>query len=114
MPTLGFLKKKRTKDSNGSRDLDSPTSPIKETHSPITPTTSKTSGSFHFGHTKSNATTTTQDSTVASSQSTALSQSQSQPQSQSQANHKAADSMMPQQAYATPQSSPGLMKLLYL
>ena len=30
MPTLGFLKKKRTKDSGGSRDLDSPTSPIKE------------------------------------------------------------------------------------
>lgn len=30
MPTLGFLKKKRTKDSFGSKDLDSPTSPIKE------------------------------------------------------------------------------------
>lgn len=44
MPTLGFLKKKRTKDSSGSRDLDSPSSPVKEkdTHSPITPTVSKT------------------------------------------------------------------------
>jgi protein kinase A len=30
MPSLGFLKKKRTKDSSGSRDLDSPTSPVKE------------------------------------------------------------------------------------
>lgn len=31
MPTLGFLKKKRTKDSSGSnRDVDSPTSPVKE------------------------------------------------------------------------------------
>jgi hypothetical protein len=30
MPTLGFLKKKRTKDSSGSKDLGSPTSPIKE------------------------------------------------------------------------------------
>jgi hypothetical protein len=30
MPTLGFLKKKRTKDSSGSKDLDSPASPIKE------------------------------------------------------------------------------------
>lgn len=31
MPNLGFLKKKRTKDSSGSRDLDSPTSPVKDT-----------------------------------------------------------------------------------
>ncbi|KAB2574724.1 cAMP-dependent protein kinase type 2 [Lasiodiplodia hormozganensis] len=49
MPTLGFLKKKRTKDSSGSRDLDAaPSSPVKEkdTHSPITPTVSKT-GSDH-------------------------------------------------------------------
>lgn len=30
MPNLGFLKKKRTKDSSGSRDLDSPTSPVKD------------------------------------------------------------------------------------
>lgn len=33
MPTLGFLKKKKTKDSGGSKDLDSPTSPIKD-HNP--------------------------------------------------------------------------------
>ncbi|OMP83545.1 cAMP-dependent protein kinase type 2 [Diplodia seriata] len=48
MPTLGFLKKKRTKDSSGSRDLDAaPSSPVKEkdTHSPITHTVSK--GSDH-------------------------------------------------------------------
>lgn len=31
MPNLGFLKKKRTKDSSGSRDLNSPTSPVKDT-----------------------------------------------------------------------------------
>ncbi|KAL9063000.1 MAG: hypothetical protein Q9157_008487, partial [Trypethelium eluteriae] len=42
MPTLGFLKKKRTKDSTGSaKDLESPTSPAKETsafsNSPIFP-----------------------------------------------------------------------------
>ena len=36
MPTLGFLKKKRTKDSSDPKDLASPTSPIKE--SPSTPT----------------------------------------------------------------------------
>jgi hypothetical protein len=54
MPTLGFLKKKRTKDSNGSKDLDSPTSPIKDSTSPITPTTSRKSGSFHLHKTKTN------------------------------------------------------------
>lgn len=43
MPTLGFLKKKRTKDSQGNIDLNSPASPIKETGSPITPTLSKSS-----------------------------------------------------------------------
>ncbi|KAF2648046.1 Pkinase-domain-containing protein [Lophiostoma macrostomum CBS 122681] len=87
MPTLGFLKKKRTKDSTGSRDLDSPTSPI-------TPTASKTSTSFRGS--KSSA---TQDSTAAS-QSTQASTVPS----------KATDSMnpsgYPQQAYATPQASP--------
>ncbi|KAH7061055.1 kinase-like domain-containing protein [Macrophomina phaseolina] len=43
MPTLGFLKKKRTKDSSSSRDFDSPSSPVKEkdTQSPVTPTVSK-------------------------------------------------------------------------
>ncbi|EOD46893.1 CAMP-dependent protein kinase [Neofusicoccum parvum] len=43
MPTLGFLKKKRTKDSSGSRDLDSPSSPVKEKDTPstVTPTVSK-------------------------------------------------------------------------
>lgn len=54
MPTLGFLKKKRTKDSTGSKDLDSPTSPIKDTGSPLTPTTSRKSGSFHLHKTKTN------------------------------------------------------------
>jgi protein kinase A len=55
MPTLGFLKKKRTKDS-GSKDLDLPTSPVKETSAPITPTSSKTrtSGSLHLTQTHTN------------------------------------------------------------
>jgi protein kinase A len=54
MPTLGFLKKKRTKDSQGSNDLNSPTSPV-DASSPLTPTTSKrTSGSFHLHKTKTN------------------------------------------------------------
>jgi protein kinase A len=107
MPTLGFLKKKRTKDSGGSKDLDSPTSPIKETSSgsPITPTTSKnrTSGSFHLTKTRTN------DSTHA------VSQQQSHPQSQHASNapsaspHKPTDSMNP--AYsphpvASPHSNP--------
>jgi protein kinase A len=42
MPTLGFLKKKRTKDSSGSRDLDSPASPVKDASSSLSPTLSKT------------------------------------------------------------------------
>lgn len=43
MPSLGFLKKKRTKDSQGSNDYN-PSSPVdKQQQSPITPTLSKTS-----------------------------------------------------------------------
>ncbi|KAG9198832.1 camp-dependent protein kinase catalytic subunit [Epicoccum nigrum] len=109
MPTLGFLKKKRTKDSGGSKDLDSPTSPIKETSSgsPITPTTSKnrTSGSFHLTKTRTN------DSTAQH----AISQQQSHTQQQHASNapsaapHKPTDSMNP--AYsphpvASPLSNP--------
>ena len=94
MPTLGFLKKKRTKDSGGSKDLDSPTSPIKETSSgsPITPTTSKnrTSGSFHLAKTRTN------DSTLAHQQSNTQPHTQ-QPASNapSAAPHKPTDSMNP-------------------
>lgn len=44
MPSLGFLKKKRTKDSTGSDAITSPTSPtVDKGGSPITPTLSKTS-----------------------------------------------------------------------
>lgn len=58
MPTLtGFLKKKRTKDSTGSKDLDSPTSPVRETASPLTPTSSRKSGSFHLHKTRTNDST---------------------------------------------------------
>ena len=41
MPTLGFLKKKRTKDSSGSNDPTSPVSPV--TDSPLTHTASSAS-----------------------------------------------------------------------
>ncbi|RDW59758.1 putative cAMP-dependent protein kinase [Coleophoma cylindrospora] len=41
MPTLGFLKKKRTKESPGQNDLASPTSISSTTASPITPTSSR-------------------------------------------------------------------------
>ncbi|KAF2187460.1 Pkinase-domain-containing protein [Zopfia rhizophila CBS 207.26] len=96
MPTLGFLKKKRTKDSTSSRDLDSPASPIKETSSPITPTTSKTT-SNSFTH-QSHSSTTQPSSTT--SQSTQASTTPSKP----------TNSMNPsaysQHAYATPQASP--------
>lgn len=100
MPTLGFLKKKRTKDSTGSRDLDSPTSPIKDTSSPITPTTSKNlRGSFTLG---SKSSQEQQSNTTAASQPA---------QSSTTTPSKAPDSSMnpsshPQQAYATPQATP--------
>ena len=67
MPTLGFLKKKRTKDSNGSRDLDSPSSPTKDTTSPITPTSSRKSGSFHLHKTKTNDSANTANTTTSTS-----------------------------------------------
>ncbi|KAF9691828.1 hypothetical protein EKO04_010241 [Ascochyta lentis] len=99
MPTLGFLKKKRTKDSGGSKDLDSPTSPIKETHSgsPITPISSKnrTSGSFHLTKTRTN------DSTHATTNHHA--------NLLSSAPHKPTDSMNPAyspQPVASPHSNP--------
>lgn len=42
MPTLGFLKKKRTKDLPGSKDPTSPTSPVVDS-----PVTSSSAGAFH-------------------------------------------------------------------
>jgi protein kinase A len=94
MPTLGFLKKKRTKDSQGSNDLNSPTSPV-DAASPLTPTTSKrTSGSFHLHRTKTN------DSAKGA-------QNNSQP---APAQPKPADSMnpaaYPQQQHASPPQPP--------
>ena len=58
MPSLGFLKKKRTKDSQGSNDLNSPSSPTLERQTtaggagtPITPVTSNVSTkSDHMNH----------------------------------------------------------------
>ncbi|CAN9307910.1 unnamed protein product [Alternaria alternata] len=104
MPTLGFLKKKRTKDSNGSKDLDSPTSPIKDSNSPITPTTSRKSGSFHLHKTKTNESLTNTTSNTSTTAAAAPA-----------ADSKPADSMNPayaqqqqqqQQFGASPQSNP--------
>ncbi|KAH6625826.1 kinase-like domain-containing protein [Boeremia exigua] len=98
MPTLGFLKKKRTKE------LDSPSSPTKEASgAPITPTTSKTraSGSFHLTKTRTN------DSAHAHTASQQSPQPPPQPQQQppspsppAPAPHKPTDSMNP--AYSPP------------
>lgn len=91
MPTLGFLKKKRTKDSSGSRDLDSQTSPIKEITSPVTPTVSKSTSESLFAS-KSQDSTTASQSTQAST-----------------APPKSADPMNPSaysQPYVTPQATP--------
>jgi protein kinase A len=81
MPTLGFLKKKRTKDSQGSNELNSPTSPV-DSSSPLTPTASKrASGSFHLHKTRTN---------------------DSAKQAHAPAQHKPTDSMNPA-AYTSPQ-----------
>jgi protein kinase A len=103
MPTLGFLKKKRTKDSNGSKDVDSPTSPIRDSQVPITPTTSRKSGSFHLHKTKTNeslnnvnANNTTNNTANSTANNTANNTAPA-----------AADSMnYAQQQYASPQSHP--------
>ncbi|KAI9723381.1 MAG: cAMP-dependent protein kinase catalytic subunit [Candelaria pacifica] len=56
MPTLGFLKKKRTKESSGPKEPNSPTSPTSDTATPITPTSSRgfgesiTSASSHTSY----------------------------------------------------------------
>jgi hypothetical protein len=100
MPSLGFLKKKRTKDSTGSHDLDSPTSPVKETQSSSTsqsPPSKAASSAFSFGRKPS----ASHDS-AAASESTQTSSAHSKP---------AADSMNPavhqqQQAHASPQPTP--------
>ena len=72
MPTLGFLKKIRTKDSSsGSRDLTSPTSPVG-----ISPVVSSTSGNYqpleptasHSSYTSFQTHTTQQSETTAVSQ----------------------------------------------
>ncbi|CAI6337648.1 unnamed protein product [Periconia digitata] len=94
MPSLGFLKKKRTKDS-GSKDLDAPTSPVNPSSaSPFSPTKSNTRGSVV------SKSSTNQDQQAQNSQ----------PSSTTPTSHKPVDSMnpsaYPQQAYATPQASP--------
>lgn len=90
MPSLGFLKKKKTRDST-----DSPTSPVKDTTSPIFPTSSKT----HRASVVSKTSTKTNPEAQQPSQGS---------QASTGASHKQVDSMnsQPQQAYATPQASP--------
>jgi hypothetical protein len=106
MPTLGFLKKKRTKDSNGSKDLDSPTSPIKDSNSPITPTTSRKSGSFHLHKTKTNESltnTTSNTSTTAA----AVPAADSKPADSMNPAYAQQQQQQPQQQFgASPQSNP--------
>ncbi|KAF1942800.1 camp-dependent protein kinase A [Clathrospora elynae] len=101
MPTLGFLKKKRTKDS-GSRDLDAPTSPIKESSG--SPTTSRTSGSFHLHKTKTgdSLTNTTSNTTTSNttSNTTTASTSNANANTTPNGSHHPVDSM---HATSTPQ-----------
>lgn len=94
MPTLGFLKKKRTKDSTGSRDNDSPTSPVKDSHfpSPNSAQSKAIPAGFNFGRKSSGA----QDTPAAASPLATPQPQQSQP----------ADSMNPavqQQHHGAPQ-----------
>lgn len=96
MPSLGFLKKKRTKDSQGSNDLNSPSSPV-DSSSPLTPTTSKrTSGSFHLHKTRTN------ESTKGALQNSAPAPVQQPAQPSQQTAQKPADSMNPA-GFAQPQ-----------
>ena len=95
MPSLGFLKKKKTRDST-----DSPTSPIKDSGSPIFPTSSKT----HRASVVSKASTKTNPDTQQQQQQAPLQPSTSH--TSTGPSHKAVDSMNTQQPYATPQASP--------
>jgi protein kinase A len=106
MPTLGFLKKKRTKDSNGSKDLDSPTSPIKDSHSPITPTTSRKSGSFHLHKTKTNESLTNTASNTSNTAPAAPAATTKSPDSMNPAYAQQQQQQQQQQFGASPQSNP--------
>ncbi|RYN57308.1 cAMP-dependent protein kinase type 2 [Alternaria tenuissima] len=107
MPTLGFLKKKRTKDSNGSKDLDSPTSPIKDSNSPITPTTSRKSGSFHLHKTKTNESLTNTTSNTSTTAAAAPAADSKPADSMNPAYAQQQQQQQPQQQFgASPQSNP--------
>jgi protein kinase A len=110
MPTLGFLKKKRTKDSNGSRDFDSPTSPVKDTPSPVTPTGSRKSGSFHLHKTKTNDSSTTATSahnlTNTTSHDATASAASGASAASASSTTKPADSMNPAHAQQQQQQQP--------
>ncbi|KAB2107923.1 cAMP-dependent protein kinase type 2 [Alternaria gaisen] len=109
MPTLGFLKKKRTKDSNGSKDLDSPTSPIKDSNSPITPTTSRKSGSFHLHKTKTNEslTNTTSNTSTTAAAAPAADSKPADSMNPAYAQQQQQQQQQPQQQFgASPQSNP--------
>lgn len=114
MPSLGFLKKKKTRDST-----DSPTSPVKDTGSPIFPTSSKTQRASVVSKTSTKTNPETVNQTQPQqipqpqqSHQTHQSTQQQQPPAQQSTqaspgpSHKAVDSMNTQQPYATPLASP--------
>ncbi|KAK8214682.1 kinase-like domain-containing protein [Phyllosticta capitalensis] len=96
MPSLGFLKKKRTKDSSGSRDLniDSPSSPTKEKDTSTTPVTPTA--------VPSSSTNTTAASSDTSSAHPPTTQPSSQPSSSS---HNPQDSLLHSSRPAEPMNS---------
>ncbi|TKA82623.1 cAMP-dependent protein kinase type 2 [Friedmanniomyces simplex] len=109
MPTLGFLKKKRTKD-------DSPTSPTADKHhvgSPITPTLSKGSTLFTepestFSNTHSN------DSAATSPPSTAASKSAAAPANTPQSmNNHAGGQLQGQNPSASTQNVPSIQNMIH-
>ncbi|KZF21595.1 Pkinase-domain-containing protein [Xylona heveae TC161] len=91
MPRLSFLKKKRTRESSGSKDKDltSPTSPVSETATttPITPTSSQ-------GFKPSTASAASSQSSYHQSQSGANTQAQQEPQQQSSTSSSKPDGSM--------------------
>lgn len=120
MPTLtGFLKKKRTKDSTGSKDFDSPTSPVRETASPITPTSSRKSGSFHLHKTRTNDSATVAHPAPAASNATAVQGKPADPMnpaaytSQHHAVAAAAAAASPQSASAPAHNTPSIQNLIH-
>ena len=98
MPTLGFLKKKRTKDSSGPNDPTSPTSPVSDY--PLTPTASSGSRTINPSASSQTSNTLSQVSSHTSSDHQLASKG---PVSQGQSPQQAPTSY-PQNASQNPQS----------